>query len=184
VGLLLTSASYTHCLTVVDRFTSWSEVIPIPDTIADTVACTLPTDWISTFSCPQTIIQGHQFESLLFHSLGKLCGIQLSWTTAHHPAANRLMERFHRTLKADIMCHAEQHWTEALPQILLRIYMAFEEDLQASVAELVYGGLLALTADPLNPAHPITELSQHMAHLRPVPAACHASLATFVHSDL
>jgi cleavage and polyadenylation specificity factor subunit 1 len=44
-----------------------------------------------------------------------MCGIQLSRTTAHHTAANGLVERFHRTLKAAIMCHAEQQWTEALP---------------------------------------------------------------------
>jgi hypothetical protein len=43
--------------------------------------------------CPQTITtyQGRQFESQVFHFLAKLCGIQLSQTTAHHPAANGLM---------------------------------------------------------------------------------------------
>jgi hypothetical protein len=34
------------------------------------------------------------------------------------------------------------------------------------------------------PAHLITELRQHMGRFRPVPAADHASPATFVHSDL
>jgi hypothetical protein len=52
------------------------------------------------------------------------------------------------------------------------------------VAELVYGELLAPAADPVDPAHLITELRQHMARLRPVSAARHASPATFVHNDL
>ena len=92
VGPLPTSAGYTYCLTAVDRFTRWPEVV-----IADTVAPALLTGWISRFGCPQTITtdQGRQFESQLFHSLAKLCGIQLSLTTAHHPAANGLVERFH-----------------------------------------------------------------------------------------
>jgi transposase InsO family protein len=125
----------------VNRFTRWPEVIPITDITANTVACALLTGWISHFSCPQTITmdQGQQFESQLFKSLAKMCGIQLSRTTAHHPAANGLMECFHRTLKAAMMCHADQQWTEALSLVLLRICTAFKEDLQASVAELVYG---------------------------------------------
>jgi hypothetical protein len=105
-------------------------------------------------------------------------------------AANRLMKRFHRTLKAVIICHADQRWTEALP-LVLRIRTTFKEDLQASVAELMYGKplripgeILISSANPVDPALLITELCQHMAHLRPVSAARHVSLATFMHEDL
>jgi hypothetical protein len=69
--------------------------------------------------------------------------------------------------------------------------MAFKEDLQASVAELMYdeplrlsGELLTLTADPVDPAHLVTEFCQHMACLRPILATRLASPATFIHSDL
>jgi cleavage and polyadenylation specificity factor subunit 1 len=73
----------------------------------DTAARALLTGWMSHFGCPQTITndQGRQFESQYFQSLARLCGIQLSRATAHHPAANGLVERFHRTLKAAIMYH-------------------------------------------------------------------------------
>ena len=63
-----------------------------------------------------------------------MCGIHLSRTTPHHPAANGLVERLHRTLKAAIMCHAEEKWTEALPLVLLGIRTAYKEDLQSSAA--------------------------------------------------
>jgi transposase InsO family protein len=136
VGPLPTSAGYTYYLTAVDHFTHWPEVIPIPDITADTMACALLTFWISRFGCSLTITtdQGRRFELQLFQSLAKMCGIQLSWTTAHHPVGNNgLVERFHRTLKAAIICHADQQWTEALPLVLLGIRTSFKEDLQACV---------------------------------------------------
>jgi hypothetical protein len=109
----------------------------------------------------------------LFHPLPKLCGIQLSRTTAHHLAANRLVEHFHRTLKTAIMCHADQHWTGTL-LVLLGIRTAFKADLQASVAELVFGEplrirgkLLTPVAHPVEPEHLIAQLRHHMARLRP-----------------
>jgi transposase InsO family protein len=121
------------------------------------VARALVTGWIFRFGCPQTVTtdQGRQFESQLFRSLAKLCGIQRFWTTAHYPAANGLVERFHRSLKAAIMCHAGQHWTEALPLVLLGIRTAFKTDLQASVAELIYGEPLRIPGELLTSMFPV-----------------------------
>jgi cleavage and polyadenylation specificity factor subunit 1 len=101
------------------------------------------------------------------------------------------VERFHRSLKTALKFHADQHWTEALPLVLLEIRTSSQVDLQASVAELVYGEtlwipgeLLTPTTQPMDPAHLITQLRQHMARIRPVPATRHASSSTVAHKDL
>jgi hypothetical protein len=83
------------------------------------------------------------------------------------------------------MCHADQQWKEALLLVLLGIRTFFKADLQVSVAELVYGEPLRIPGELLTPtADPLTQLRRHMARLRPVPAAHHASSATSVHKDL
>jgi cleavage and polyadenylation specificity factor subunit 1 len=149
--------------------------------------------WMSPFGCPQTITtdQGRQFESQLFHCLAKICGIHLCRTTLHHPAANGLVERFHRTMKAAIMCYADEQWTEALPLVHLGMRTVYKDDLETSVAELVYsephripGEILAPTTPTVEPAYFIQQLRRLMSQLRPVPAARHASPATFIHRDL
>jgi hypothetical protein len=45
------------------------------------------------------------------------------------------------------MCHVDQHWTEALPLVLLGIRTTFKADLQASSAELVYGEPLRIPGE-------------------------------------
>jgi hypothetical protein len=76
--------------------------------------------------------------------------------TAHHPAAKGLVEHFHQTLKATIMCHVNQQWTEALPLVLLGIHMAFKGDLQASVDKLVYGTSLRISGELLTPSEQLS----------------------------
>jgi cleavage and polyadenylation specificity factor subunit 1 len=97
----------------------------------------------------------------------------------------------HRSLKAAIMCRAQESWTEALPFVLLDMRTAFKEDLQASVAELVYGEPLRIPSELLAAAPTfgdtsklITQLRRHFQQLRPIPAARHASPHVFVHKDL
>jgi hypothetical protein len=89
------------------------------------------------------------------------------------------------------MCHADQHWTRALPLILLGIRTSYKPDLQASVAELMYGEplrtsgeLLTLNECPVDHAHLTTQLPQHMTRLRPIPATRHANPNTFTYKDL
>jgi hypothetical protein len=50
------------------------------------------------------------------------------------------------------MCHTDQQWTKALPLVLLGIRTSFKEDLQALVAELVYGEPLRIPGELLVPA--------------------------------
>ena len=126
VGSLPSSASYQHCLTIVDCFSHWPEAHPVENVTADAIAETLFTQWISRFWVPLRIKtdQARQFESYLFKELNTLLGTQHLHTTAYHPATNGLVERFCRQLKAAIKFHADDKWIETLPIVLLGIRAA------------------------------------------------------------
>lgn len=51
----------------------------------------------------------------------------------------------HRTLKPAIIAQEDEHWTETLQLILLKLRSSYKPDIVATSAELVYGTTLCLT---------------------------------------
>ena len=195
VGPLPPSDGCTYLLTCVDRFTRWPEAFPIADITAETAAATFVNGWISRFGVPLVLTtdQGRQFESSLWHQLMKILGTKRIRTTAYHPIANGLVERFHRQLKAALKAQPNaDNWVEHLPMVLLGIRTALKEDLHCSAAELVYGTTLRLPAEffdssssnELDPVNYVAKLRSNMQTLRATPPRRHSKHKAYISKDL
>ncbi|XP_064479324.1 uncharacterized protein K02A2.6-like [Ornithodoros turicata] len=196
VGPLPPSRGHSYILTCVDRFSRRPEAIPIIDITAETVARAFLHGWVARFGVPATIStdRGRQFESHLFADLLHLLGTHRIRTTAYHPQANGLVERFHRHLKAALSCIQDRaSWFDALATALLGIRTAFKQDLGTSSAELVYGTPLRLPSEFFEPAASpdlsdassfLAKLRATMSRIRPSPTRRHLRSHTFVAPDL
>lgn len=191
VGPLPPSCGFRFLLTMIDRYTRWPEAIPLQSISAENVAQAFLTGWVARFGAPAhvTTDRGSQFQSHLFRNLLQFLGTAQHRTTAYHPQSDGILERWHRDLKAALMCHDES-WAVALPWALLGLRAVLKEDLQASTAELVYGEPLRLPGDiicaPDEPQPPVaipgllTRIRQQVERLRPTPASRHARPRTYV----
>lgn len=197
VGPLPTSRlRYRYCVTIIDRFTRWPEIVPVSDISADTISKVIYEQWICRFGCPSRITtdQGRQFESDLFNELMKLVGVQRIRTTPYHPQSNGMIERWHRSFKCALTSRltGNSDWADELPTVMLGLRAACRTDSGFSAAELVYGQTLRLpgeffqTSDQrISDQHIFLEqLRKCMSRLRPNPRAVSGSRKIFVSKDL
>lgn len=178
VGPLTRSGDYIYLLTCVDRFTRWPEAIPITCCTSEATAKAFLERWVAQYGCPAVVTtdRGSHFDGS-FAALLKTLGTRHIKTTAYHPAANGMVERFHRQLKAALRAKDNPSWSEALPLVLLGLRSTIKADIQASPAELVYGCSLRLPGELVSPQPPrnfdygnyVARLTHHMRQLRPQP---------------
>lgn len=192
VGPLKPSEGYTYLCTFIDRATRWVEAVPLRTVTAEKVAQAFYTHWVARYGTPLRITsdRGPQFRSDLFLELAKLLGAQHIQTTAYHPQANGLVERFHRRLKELLICYSK-NWHCYLPSILLGIRAAPRDETGISSAEMVYGQTLRLPGELHQESEEIRDKTKFVEHLRavlrdlkPAPFKHRRKEKIFIHQDL
>jgi len=164
VGPLPTSEKgHSYLLTMIDRTTRWPEVAPLVGITAQEVADTFVATWVARFGVPDfvTTDRGTQFTGSTWQCLCKTLGTRHVVTTAYHPQANGLVERFHRQLKESLRARSGgQNWLEHLPWVLLGIRAAPKEEAAVSAAEAALGTPLQLPGEPMGVDRPTCQKTE------------------------
>jgi len=183
VGPLPSSAGFTYLFTIVDRTTRWPEAIPLSSISAADCAAALFSGWVQRFGLPSIITsdRGPQFTSGLWAALCSLLSITHVPTTAYHPQANGLVERFHRRLKDALRARAAgADWHAHLPWVMLGIRSACSEEADFSPAEAVFAaqpvlpGQFLLSPESPSPSF-LSDLQNVLAGRAPRPTSHHSS---------
>ena len=96
----MSSKGNKYALVIMDYFTKYVHIYPMPDQTAQTVSgCLL--DAVLQEGVPERIHsdQGRQFESAVFKQLCARLGIEKTHTSPYRPQSDGMVERFNRTLK-------------------------------------------------------------------------------------
>ena len=141
--------------------------------------------WVARFGTPSDLSwdRGSQFTSELWNVVAEGLPVKLHCTTAYHPQANGLCERFHRSMKAALRASLKDgDWVDRLPWVMLGLRCAPKEDLQSSSAEQAYGQALRVpgffipnSSIPWSVARQRSSLLEAAKVFTPVPTSQHGT---------
>lgn len=147
-----TTKGNTNILVMIDQFTKWVEIVPLPSQTAEITAKAAVNEFFTRFGCPFSIHsdQGKNFESGLFKSLCETFRIYKSRTTPYRPSANGQVERVNRTLMDAVRCFvskSQDDWDEFLPQLACALRSSVNRMTGLTPNEMMLGREITLPSD-------------------------------------
>jgi len=137
----------SYLLVIVDMFSLWVELFPVPDMTAIT-ACRCLCQVFGRYGAARLIAsdQGSAFVSEVFFEFRRMVGFEIRFSLAYHHQANGLVERVNREI--DKLLKVFQHdyfirdsWSDSTPFIQRIINSMKHRDTEVSSAQVIYGNL-------------------------------------------
>ena len=147
-----TDNGFVYILVIADYFTKFTEIFPLKNIEAETVAETMFRGWIKRYGCPQEIHsdQGSQFESQIFQEMCKLLQINKTRTTAYHPQSDGLIERMNRTIKeilAKYISVNQTDWDKFVDSVVFAYNSTIHDTTGITPYRMVFGEEIVLPVD-------------------------------------
>lgn len=148
----VTTRNNKYFIVIVDTFTKWSEIYPLIDTQAKSVADVVVNEWISRYGVPIHILsdQGTNFQSMLLEMLYEYLDIRRLRTTAFHPQCDGESERFIQTVKNMISSYVDENqtnWDTHLMMLAFAYNSSIHSSTKVTPFELTFGRKPRLPCD-------------------------------------
>jgi len=129
IDLLGSTRGNRYVLAIIDHFTRYLQLIPLPNKEAQTVADAFIKDYVTLFGPPRLLVadNGREFHNRLFSQVCRIIRTQTHYTTRYHPEANGMVERSNRVVKDALATLIGEHpndWDEKLPFVRLALNSA------------------------------------------------------------
>lgn len=144
LAMPMSRAGNQYAMVVVDHFSRYAIVAPIPNKEAATVLRVLMERVVLVYGRPGALLsdQGTEFKNRAMKALCEHLQTRKVFTSPYRPQSDGLVERFNRTLLKLITAYVsavQQEWDEVLPYVLYAYNTAFSRVVGTSPFSVVFG---------------------------------------------
>ena len=143
-GLATTPRNNKNLLVIIDAFTRYCELVPIPDKSAPTIALAFKQRVLDRHNTPKVLItdNGTEFCNALMNELCRLYKIQKCTISTYHPASNGLAERLNRkilnTLRSNVNFDHD-NWDDCMMDVQSAINCSYHQSIGDTPHFALYG---------------------------------------------
>ena len=139
---------YKFLLTCVDRLSRYVNAFALRTATASECAQAFLHGWVKLHGLPKILTSdnGASFTANLWKNFMSDLGIEVKYTPLYRPQGMGMLERTHapikNALKASLIENGNVHqekWIDYLPWVILGKNNAFQEDINSSASEMLYG---------------------------------------------
>ena len=144
----LTQQTVSYCLTLVDRATQWTVLVPVPDCTAKVTALCVVRYWISNFGLMKNIYSdlGPAYTSNLFAEICRILDIKHDFAASQNHKAVSRAETANRLVVNALrrVCATTSDWPSCLPGVALALHASVVTSIGLTPAYMMYHRELTL----------------------------------------
>ena len=155
----ISSHGNIYALILVDHFTKWPEVLPLPDSKATTIASAIYDHWICRYGLMQRSHRdgAQNVDGCVIHELCLILRIGKSKSSRLHPQGDGLSKAMAKIVKSCVQKHADttgKDWDLHLQSSVYAIRTSLTKGTGFSTAELIFGTSLKTPVEILATTDP------------------------------
>ena len=147
VGPLISSEGPgRYIMSAVDAFSRWTMLTVLPCKTGKATRDAFFTKWICVWSAPRMIVtdNGKEFQNEAWKDMACGAGSKLHFVTPYHPAANGMVERFNKEIKAYMtsMVSADtKDWEDFIPTLMMASNCSYNRHIKTTPFQVVLSSL-------------------------------------------
>lgn len=143
-----------YLITMIDMYSGWPEMYPVPDKSAETVAHVMLNHFIPTHACPLVLLSdnGTEFCNKIIDKISEKMNILRIRTSTYHPRSNGKVERLHRVwnmIASKQLQNDARLWDTLVPSTLSAIRTSVNESNKQSPFFLLFNREPVLPLDTI-----------------------------------